>query len=241
MDLSKGVINGYDIMLKGTKSDDKNKTIIIDSSSNTTPLKIGKDFSVGWDGTLTCYKLNEISNVDNEQQYAININDIFYVTKGGGAGGSGVSFSGGFSGGFYGTARGKGIFSELTVGDEDGGTSSLNGTTTIKGKLTLPATITVGSTEMRSRTNDFVTAIDSLTCESISVVTSVWGNKNSSSINLPGGTAYIPYGTVVTSVGSSTGKAIKKITLILKTLRGAYLGDPSWKSGTAPTQSTTAQ
>ena len=76
--------------------------------------------------------LNEISNVDNEQQYAININDIFYVTKGGGAGGSGVSFSGGFSGGFSGTARGTGIFKTLTV--EDGGTTSLNGTFTVNGK-----------------------------------------------------------------------------------------------------------
>ena len=123
MDLSSGVINGYDIMLKGTNSastDENPKTIIIDSSSSTTPLKVGKDFSVAWDGTLTCYKLNEISNVDNEQQYAININDIFYVTKGGGAGGSGVSFSGGFSGSFggvgSGTFKGKGMFDELYVG-----------------------------------------------------------------------------------------------------------------------------
>ena len=244
MDLSNGIINGYDIMLKGTKSDDKNKTIIIDSSSNTTPLKIGKDFSVGWDGTLTCYKLNEISNVDNEQQYAININDIFYVTKGGGAGGSGVQFSGGFSGGFYGTARGTGIFSQLTVGDEDGGTTSLNGSTTIKGDLTLPANITVGSTVFRSRINYFAIDIDSITGESISVITGLSKNTTARTYTVSGGLAAggsisIPAYTFVTGA-SSTGKAIKKISISLKTLGGAYLGEGSWEYKTTNAKSYTA-
>ena len=111
MDLSKGIINGYDIMLKGTKSDNTGKTIIIDSSSDTTPLKIGKDFNVNWDGTLTCNKINSLNN-DGNDNLAISINDNFYVTKGGGAGGSGCDFGGNFRGGFSGIGTGtfKGNF-----------------------------------------------------------------------------------------------------------------------------------
>lgn len=120
LDLASGIINGYDLMLKGTNADDSTKTIVIDSSSSTTPLTVGKDFNVSWDGSLTCNKLNELSNVDNEKGYIINISDNFYVTQGGGAGGSGVKFSGGFSGGFSGigsgTFKGKGDFDELTAG-----------------------------------------------------------------------------------------------------------------------------
>ena len=115
MDLSRGIINGYNIMLKGTKADDTSKTIIIDSSSSTTPLKIGEDFNVNWDGTLSCNKINSLNN-DGRQQYAVSIGENFYVTQGGSAGGSGVSFSGGFSGGFSGigtgTFKGKGYESK---------------------------------------------------------------------------------------------------------------------------------
>ena len=80
LDLASGVINGYDLMLKGTNADDTTKTIIIDSSSSTTPLAVGQDFKVSWDGSLTCNKLNELSNVDNDKGYIINISDNFYVT-----------------------------------------------------------------------------------------------------------------------------------------------------------------
>lgn len=158
LDLASGVINGYNLMLKGTNasSTDANpKTIIIDSSSSTTPLKIGKDFSVAWDGTLNCNKLNSLNNDGNDNK-AISISNNFYVTQGGGAGGSGVKFSGGFSGGFYGTARGTGIFSSLTVGDEDGGTTTLNGTTTINDNLTLPSEITVGTETYSKNSITFV-------------------------------------------------------------------------------------
>ena len=121
MDLSKGIINGYDIMLKGTKSDNTGKTIIIDSSSDTTPLKIGKDFNVNWDGTLTCNKINSLNN-DGNDNLAISINDNFYVTKGGGAGGSGCNFGGSFRGGFSGTGigtfKGTGDFDTLIVGGD---------------------------------------------------------------------------------------------------------------------------
>jgi hypothetical protein len=158
LDLANGAINGYNLMLQGTNTAstaDEPKTIIIDSSSSTTPLRIGKDFSVAWDGTLNCNKVNSLNN-DGNNNKAISISNNFYVTQGGSAGGSGVSFSGGFSGGFYGTARGTGIFSKLTVGDEDGGTSSLNGTTTIKGKLTIPSPVTVGSTELITKQITFM-------------------------------------------------------------------------------------
>lgn len=124
MDLSRGIINGYNIMLKGTKADDISKTIVIDSSSSTTPLKVGENFNVNWDGTLSCNKINSLNN-DGRQQYAVSIGENFYVTQGGSAGGSGVSFSGGFSGGFSGigtgTFKGKGQFDYLEVS----GTSQL--------------------------------------------------------------------------------------------------------------------
>ena len=134
MDLSKGIINGYDIMLKGTKSDNKSKTIIIDSSSDTTPLKIGKDFNVNWDGTLTCNKINSLNN-DGKDNLAISISDNFYVTKGGGAGGSGCNFGGNFRGGFSGigngTFKGKGMFDELYVGGEQYKKQTINFISTV--------------------------------------------------------------------------------------------------------------
>ncbi len=118
MDLSRGIINGYNIMLKGTKADDDNKTIIIDSSSSTTPLKIGENFNVNWDGTLSCNKINSLNN-DGNQQYAVSIGNNFYVTQGGSAGGSGCNFGGSFYGGFSGvgagTFKGIGLFDTLTV------------------------------------------------------------------------------------------------------------------------------
>lgn len=118
MDLSRGIINGYNIMLKGTKADDATKTIIIDSSSSTTPLKVGENFNVNWDGTLSCNKINSLNN-DGRQQYAVSIGNNFYVTQGGSAGGSGCNFGGSFSGGFSGTGigtfKGKGQFDTLTA------------------------------------------------------------------------------------------------------------------------------
>ena len=145
MDLSRGIINGYNIMLKGTKADDISKTIVIDSSSSTTPLKVGENFNVNWDGTLSCNKINSLNN-DGRQQYAVSIGENFYVTQGGSAGGSGVSFSGGFSGGFSGigtgTFKGKGQFDTLTVTGTtqlatSGSNTTCGGNLSVKGQATI--------------------------------------------------------------------------------------------------------
>lgn len=139
MDLSRGIINGYNIMLKGTKADDDNKTIIIDSSSSTTPLKIGENFNVNWDGTLSCNKINSLNN-DGNQQYAVSIGNNFYVTQGGSAGGSGCNFGGSFYGGFSGvgtgTFKGIGLFDTLTVS----GTTKLGKTVTCGSNLEVNGT-----------------------------------------------------------------------------------------------------
>ena len=91
MDLSRGIINGYNIMLKGTKADDATKTIVIDSSSSTTPLKIGENFNVNWDGTLSCNKINSLNN-DGQSNYAISIGNNVHVAPGGSASGRGCDF-----------------------------------------------------------------------------------------------------------------------------------------------------
>ena len=118
LDLKNGIINGYDLRLKGTKSGTE-KSIIIDSSSATTPLRIGSDFNVSWDGVLTCNKLNTL-NDDGRSNYAISINDNFYVTKGGAAGGGSASFGSGDFGSVSGGSGGFGGLKcdTLTVGGE---------------------------------------------------------------------------------------------------------------------------
>ena len=158
MDLSRGIINGYNIMLKGTKADDTSKTIIIDSSSSTTPLKIGEDFNVNWDGTLSCNKINSLNN-DGREQYAVSIGENFYITQGGSAGGSGVSFSGGFSGGFsgigIGTFKGKGQFDTLTVSGEtqlatSGSNTTCGGKLIVSGNFQTGALTTIGETTVNA-------------------------------------------------------------------------------------------
>lgn len=147
MDLSRGIINGYNIMLKGTKADDISKTIVIDSSSSTTPLKVGENFNVNWDGTLSCNKINSLNN-DGRQQYAVSIGENFYVTQGGSAGGRGCDFGGSFSGGFSGTGigtfKGRGEFNTLTVsGETKLATSGSN--TTCGGKLIVSGNFQTGA------------------------------------------------------------------------------------------------
>lgn len=119
IDLNKGSIVGYDLYLRGAKLDNKgnlitDKHFTLDSSANEHPFTIGNNFKVGWDGTLTCYKLNTLTNTDNEKDYTINISNNFYVTPSGNAGGSGVRFSGSFGG----YCSGVGVFSALTLNDK---------------------------------------------------------------------------------------------------------------------------
>jgi hypothetical protein len=82
-------------------------------------LRIGSDFNVSWDGILTCNKLNTL-NDDGRSDYAISINDNFYVTKGGSTGGGSASFGSGNFGSVIGGSGGFGGLKcdTLTVGGE---------------------------------------------------------------------------------------------------------------------------
>ena len=134
LDLNNSVINGYDLYLKGTNATTK-KSFILDSSAPDIPFRINNDkFNVSWDGVLTCTKVNSLSN-DGTTDKAISINENFYVTKGGGAGGSGCNFGGNFRGGFSGigtgTFKGKGMFDELYVGGEQYKKETINFISTV--------------------------------------------------------------------------------------------------------------
>lgn len=99
IDLNKGLINGYDLYLRGMNRDNLNQAVIIDSGSKTTPLTVGDHFKVNWDGTLTCDSINYLGTKPSNGQYIININDHFKVTPGGGVSGSSCSFGDGWMGG----------------------------------------------------------------------------------------------------------------------------------------------
>lgn len=202
LDLQKGLISGYDLLLKGTKSNDTSKTITIDSSNETTPLKIGPSFSVNWDGTLTCNKLNSLTS-DGRTDRAISINNNFYVTKGGGAGGSGVSFSGGFSGGFSGTGsglfKGEGQFEKLTV------TSSTDLTGSFK--------LTSNGSVIQPRSQVIVSGFINFKKATVDAYTSLTTNQSNIpiTVSVSGSTAghitssgYIPRGSVITGGDKTT-------------------------------------
>jgi hypothetical protein len=60
--MKNSIINGYDLFLKGTKASDNGKYFILDSTASEVPFRIGSGFSVNWDGTLNCYKVNSLVN-----------------------------------------------------------------------------------------------------------------------------------------------------------------------------------
>lgn len=102
IDLSTGIIHGYDLYLKGTKKSE-DKYFLLDSSSPSTPLRIGDNFSVSWDGALTCSSVTYLGTKPQADGNVMYINDHFYVNSSG-AGGS-------FSGSHY----GSGGFSSLRL------------------------------------------------------------------------------------------------------------------------------
>ena len=117
LDLSKNTINGYDLYLKGTNTV-TGKTFLLDSGAPELPLMIGEKFNVSWDGVLTCNKFNALST-DGTTDNAISINNNFYVTKSGGAGGGSANFGyGGFgsiSCGKLNANSGEVIFDSITT------------------------------------------------------------------------------------------------------------------------------
>lgn len=98
IDLNSGIINGYDLYLRGTNRE-TGEAVIINSGAPTTPFSVGDGFKVNWDGTLTCQKVNYLGTGPNTGQYIININDHFTVTPGGGVSGTTGNFGGGWFGG----------------------------------------------------------------------------------------------------------------------------------------------
>lgn len=113
LDLNNGIINGYDLYLKGTakSNNNKDKFFILDSGAPLTPFQVGNNFKVNWDGTLTCYKISEISNTGNPCGHAIQIANNFYVTQSGSAGGTHPNFSAGYAG----SAGGVAGFNEYNI------------------------------------------------------------------------------------------------------------------------------
>lgn len=137
LDLSKNTINGYDLYLKGTNTV-TGKTFLLDSGAPELPLMIGEKFNVSWDGVLTCNKFNVLST-DGTTDNAISINNNFYVTKSGGAGGGSANFGyGGFGGLSCGTLKANdGNIKGLTV----------DGPLTVKG-LTTTMNLTLKGSKM---------------------------------------------------------------------------------------------
>ena len=99
---------------------------------------IGEKFNVSWDGVLTCNKFNVLST-DGTTDNAISINNNFYVTKSGGAGGGSANFDyGGFGGLSCGTLKANdGNIKGLTV----------DGPLTVKG-LTTTMNLTLKGSKM---------------------------------------------------------------------------------------------
>lgn len=104
LDLKNSKIEGYKLLIRGLSEDgDKDKNFVFDSGADSNPITVGTNFKIDWDGTLTCNKINSINN-DGNNEKVISVANNFYVSKSGGAGGSGCSFGGSFGGFFSGKA-----------------------------------------------------------------------------------------------------------------------------------------
>lgn len=80
LDLQNGIIKGYNLYLQGINKD-LNKSFIIDTGNEATPLKIGNNFSVSWDGYVTC--TNPVITGDSG---TINLGNFYMNSKGAGGG-----------------------------------------------------------------------------------------------------------------------------------------------------------
>lgn len=112
IDLNKGSIIGYDLYLRGIKSNKSSQSFTFDSSADEFPILVDNNFKISWDGSLWCNKLTRLANDDN-QNCIISIGNNFYVDQNGSAGGSGASWQKSFLGGSF---SGAAICSSLTLG-----------------------------------------------------------------------------------------------------------------------------
>jgi hypothetical protein len=67
LDLVNGRIEGYNLKLIGTKINETSGKIInrliINTEDNTTPVKVGKNFYVKWNGEMGCTKVATLKYV----------------------------------------------------------------------------------------------------------------------------------------------------------------------------------
>lgn len=86
LDFKNNTITGYDLYLRGINSKDQNykKFFILDSSDETTPFRIGGNFSVDWNGYLRCNGSNiENSKIDGGK---IKLGNFHFSSSGCGGG-----------------------------------------------------------------------------------------------------------------------------------------------------------
>lgn len=101
LDLKNNSLIGYDLLLKGVKGNDINKSFIFDSAADTTPIRVGNNFSVDWDGNVTCNN-PVLTGYDG----SISLGN-FYFNSGGAGGGQWNGGCSGFSGGVLGFKPGN--------------------------------------------------------------------------------------------------------------------------------------
>ena len=166
IDLVNGKIDGYNLYLRGKGS---NGEFLLDSGASLTPLQIGKKFKVNWDGTLYCETVKYLGNKPPKSSYVINMNDNFYVTKGGGVGASSMSAgTGNFSGGWFGgtaniSNKAKEAESVPASGIKDIGQSTTGFIALISGGLKYTYEFGIGSLRaMDSNINDLKSRVAAL-------------------------------------------------------------------------------
>lgn len=110
INLKTGYIQGYDLTLKGRKSETSDY-FLLDSTADTYPFEInGNNFRVSWSGDLYCNKVKSLTNDGSGK--VISITNNFQVNSSGQASGTGCNFGGSFNGGFSGT----GTLSSMSLG-----------------------------------------------------------------------------------------------------------------------------
>ena len=207
VNLAAGEINGYNLYLKAnSRTNPTTKYVLIDSGANEAtghPFQVGANFKVKWDGTLNCNKVETLNN-DGRADRAISISNNFYVTKSGGAGGSGVSFGGSFRGGFSGT--GSGNFSGKFNGEASG---SFSGTATL-------TSLKLGGSTISKYSKNVVTGITSLSGETVSAFTELSVFKST----ILGTTVFTGWD----NANIKKANVLKKVTIKFNTSSVKYLG-----------------
>lgn len=97
LDLNNSLINGYDLYLKGTSSNDDSKFFILDSSAVDYPFQIGDKCKIKWDGSIDCSDITISGNSIIQGDSRIDLGTFW------------VNGSTGQSGGYFG-GNAKGVY-----------------------------------------------------------------------------------------------------------------------------------